>query len=218
MIIGIEGLANAGKTFYCTKLLKREWKKGSRIHSNYKLLFSESNENIFRWKALSELYNLKNGIITVDEASIVLDNQNWMRLPQGFKDLIAKHRHHKVDIYTTMQNYLDIDVKVRKNIHELYTTECIFRIPKNQRVKPIIQISTIMKKRRVYGESHSIRWANAWAFKRLMIISRLWTKAYYDTYADMDLDKYLCQMKIQKGKPLLKMYSREIVDRGKRRI
>lgn len=219
MIIGIEGLANAGKTFFMTKFLRKEWKRGECIYPNYHLFFSETNEDIKKWHTLSEIYHIRKGIISIDEGSILFDNQNWMRLPQQFKDLIAKHRHHMVDVVVAMQNYTDIDIKLRKNIHVLYTCECIFRIPKNEKVKPLLQITTIQKFKRIKDHNiNAIKLVPAWRVKRLMFISVLWSKVRYDTYNDMDLEQIVCKMIIKNNKPALKVYSREMIDRGRKRL
>jgi len=219
MIIGIEGLAGAGKTFFMTKLLYKEWKKGESIHANYHLFFDDENEGTEKWRTLSQIYHIRNGIITIDEASILFDNQNWMRLPQQFKDLISKHRHHMVDVMVAMQNYLDIDVKLRKNIHVLYTCEKIFRFPKNEKVKPLLQITSVQKQiRKKDRQINQIKFVPAWSIKRYLFISRLWTKKMYDTYNDMDLEQIVCKMIIKNNKPILKVYSREMIDRGRKRL
>lgn len=208
MITVITGLTGSGKTWFMARLMFREWKRGADIHSNFPLLFPNENERVFRWHALAETYHLKNGVIAIDEGQKLFDARLWPLLPESFKEKISSHRHHFVDIITTTQDLGHIDVYVRRNIHELYRCKSHFRFPKNERVKPIFQLISITKKQRSVDETDSIKWQDV--ARRFHVISKFWTKKYYDTYGDIDLNHYICQIKRENKKWRARIFSREV--------
>jgi GTPase SAR1 family protein len=223
MIVLIDGLAGSGKTWLMSRLVKKEWKKGEKIHPNFKLWFDEDASNIKRWHYLDETFNLKRGILVIDESQKFMDARQWQLLPTSFRDKIAMHRHHHLDIYSTTQDLGHIDHRMRSNIHELYHCQTIWRFPRNQKVKPILHIIKSQKKVRSFdGDTYHIKWDKV--NTRIHFISKLWTKTYYDTYNDMILDKFLCKVEYErkaKTKPgtwLMKIYSREMVENGKARL
>jgi len=218
MIIVITGLAGSGKTWLMSRMLKKEWKAGTNIHANYKLYFSDDGSRVFRWHALDETYNLTDGIISIDDGQRLFEARRWASLPIGFLEKISLHRHDKLDIITTTQDLAHIDLRIRQNIHELINIKSIFRLPRNQRMYPFLQLVRISKKRRkVSSSSERLIWEkdgrNKWRF-----ISRFWTKRLYDTYEDISTQRYLCKIKFEKSKWSAKIVSRDLLNRGKARL
>jgi hypothetical protein len=216
MITLIIGLTGSGKTWLQTKLLNERWKRGSKIYPNYPLLFSELNEDIVRWHDLEETYHLEHGIIGIDEGQKLFDARRWASLPMGFLEKITDHRHDFLDIITTTQAFRQIDVRIRENIHQIYVCQSLLRIPRNDSVYPIIQWLRVTKKIRKVTEKEEIKFIpvkHKWYF-----ISRYWTKKLYDTYANIRSDKFICKLKLEKRKWTAKLYSRELVNRGKARL
>lgn len=219
MITCIYGLTGSGKTWLQTKMLLAQWQEGYPVFVNYPVNFPPDNKDVQRWHQLSEIYHVKNCIIGIDEAPKLMDARNWNKLPSMFTDKIAQHRKHGVDIITTTQDLGHIDFRIRSNIHELYHCKSVFRFPQNDRVKPILQILSVMKKgRNMDNQGHRITWHNVWKFRRYYFISTYWTKTYYNTYADVGLEKYQSKIIYKKNKWLIKLINRELIDKGKRRL
>jgi hypothetical protein len=223
MIIEIDGATGSGKTWLMVRLARKEWKKGTAIYTNFPINFSENNTDIFRWHQLDELYHLNNGIILIDEATKLMEARRWASLPLSFAEKIAQHRHHLLDIYVATQDLGHIDIRVRTNIHERYSCASIFRLPRNERVKPFLQLIRIIKRIRVMNEEgNRVSWTKIG--NRMYFISRFFTKDYYSTYADIGFERFLCSIKYQKklnqkrGEWLGKIYSRELVNQGKARL
>jgi len=224
MITCIRGLTGSGKTWLQTRLIRQEWKLGAKVHVNYPVSFDKANTDIHRWHQLDEIYNIHSGVIGIDEGQKLFDSHTWFNLPKSFADKIAQHRKHYVDIFTTTQDFANIDVIVRRNVHELYTCQNIFRFPKKDRVKPILQILRVTKQiRKLTQDVERIQWVNVGRAK-FYFISRFWTREYYNTYADVGMEKFLCSIKYEKkinqksGSWLCKIYSRDLVNRGKARM
>lgn len=207
MITVITGLTGSGKTWFMARLMLKEWKAGTAIYTNFPVYFPNNNDHVFRWNTLSEIYHIKNGTVAIDEGQKLFDARMWSMLPQVFAEKIAQHRHHHVDIITTTQDLGHIDVRVRNNIHELFNCKTIFRFPKNDRVKPILQVIKIVKKQRSLDE-YNLNWIATRS--RIHFISRFFTKELYNTYGNLDLPRYLCQIKREKGGWKGIIYSREI--------
>lgn len=218
MIILIQGLTGAGKTWFMTRLIHKEWLAGAKIYNNFPLCFENQNENTQRWYNLTEIYYLQNGIIAIDEAQKLLDARRWASLPLSFAEMIAQHRKHHLDIYTTTQHISHIDVRMRTLVHELYECKNIFRFPRNERSYPILQfISVIHRKRLSNDENGRITWSK-FGRTKFFFISKYFTKKLYESYADVGFNRYVCKTKFEKKRWLTKIYSRELVNSGKARL
>lgn len=221
MIIEIDGATGSGKTWLMVRLARKEWQKGTNIYTNFPLYFSETNEGIYRWHQLDELYHLNNGVILIDEATKLMEARRWASLPINFSEKIAQHRHHLLDIYVATQDLGHIDIRVRTNIHERYSCISLFRWPRNERVKPILQYIRIIKRTRVMNEEgNRVSWTKIGS--KHYFISKFWTKDYYSTYADIGFERFLCKIHLdhrkKKNKWLGKVYSRELVNQGRARL
>lgn len=217
MITVITGLTGSGKTELMTRLVHKEWKAGAKVFTNYGLNFSEGNEDILRWHNLDELYHLSNGIIMIDEGQTLFNARQWASLPPTFASKITQHRKHNLDIYTTTQDLGQIDVFIRRNIHEVFNCEKLFRWPRNDRVKPALMLVRIVKKTRVMtGDQDRVQFAKV--ASKLHLISRYFTKDLYNTYGDVNFEPYICQVRKKDGKWEAKMISRDLVVAGKARM
>lgn len=216
MITVITGLTGTGKTWLMTRLMLKDYKAGAEIFANFPLYFPNDNERVSRWHNLDELYNLNGGVIAIDEGQKLFDARRWGSLPVSFAEKIAQHRKHFLDIYTTTQDIAHIDLRVRSNIHELYNCQSVFRWPRNDRVKPILQLIRVIKKRRKISDGDRLVWEVI--NRRIKFISRFWTKELYNTYGDIGFEKYICKIKREKNKWTAKIYSRQLVNNGKARL
>jgi hypothetical protein len=207
MITVITGLAGSGKTWLMTRLILKEYRAGTDVYINFPVYFPNNNDRVFRWNSLAETYNIKNGIIAIDEGQKLFNARLWNILPMSFSEKISQHRHHFVDIMTTTQDLGMIDINMRRNIHELYDCKSVFRFPKNYKVQPIFQMIRVVKKQRNM-DMNNITWEKT--ASKIHFISKMWTKELYNTYGNLDLPNFLCHIKREKGKWKGAIYSREI--------
>lgn len=217
MITVITGLTGSGKTWFMTRLMYKDWKFGAQVYTNFPLFFPNNNERVERWHNLDELYRLKDGIIAIDEGQKLFDARRWGSLPVSFAEKIAQHRKHALDIYATTQDIGHIDIRVRQNIHELYNCKSIFRFPKNDRIKPFLQLIKIIKKERKITTNDRLSWEKIGKGK-FFWISKFWTRELYNTYGDIGFQRYICKIKREKGKWMGKIYSRDLINSGKARL
>lgn len=209
MITVITGLTGSGKTWLMSRLaLKRRKKFGETIYPNLSFNFPNNNEGVIRWHHLSETYGITDGVICIDEGQKLFDAHNWFFLPPAFAEKIASHRHHMLDIFTTTQDFGHIDFRVRGNVHEVYHCQSRFRFPKSGKVKPILQMIRVVHKQRSFDDVAGIKWDKVG--EKSYFISRFFTKDLYNTYANIDLSHYLCQIKREKKKWLIILQSRSL--------
>lgn len=222
MIVLIQGSAGSGKTWLMSRLLKAEWKRGTKIYPNFPLWYDDQRTNIQRWHNLDETFSLENGIIAIDESQKFLDARKWASLPVAFTEKIAMHRHHHIDMYTTTQDFGHIDVRMRTNVHEMFKCESLIRFPINQRYRPVFQVIKSQRFKRSF-DSNRVRWVRQ-GMPSFHFISKFWTKTYYNTYGDVGKEDYVCKLiyekkvKTKEGDWIMKLYARELVESGKARM
>lgn len=217
MITLITGLTGSGKTWFGVKKLFQDWKGGATIWANFPLCFPNDNERVHNFSQLAELYHLTNGVIFIDEAQKLLDARRWASLPMSFAEMIAQHRKHFLDIYTTTQDIGHIDVRLRALVHELFQCQTIIRIPRNERKHPILQIIRITKKIRNFNsDTDRIVWVKQ--SSKLFFISSIFTKKLYETYADVGLTRYATKTYFKLGKWKTRIINRDLVNSGRRRL
>lgn len=199
-----------------TRLLYYQWKKNKqKIVACYPLRFSDDQERVQRFWQLCDLYSLNNCIIGFDELQKLLNAKNWASLPPLFADLICQHRHSQLDIYGTTQDLGQIDIALRRNIHELFVCQTMLRFPRAENVKPFFHWIRVQRKiRRFDTATDRIAWEKAGRAK-WYFISRFWTKTLYDTYSKTLLTKYLTWTRRKDKKWITTIANRQLVASGK---
>lgn len=219
MITVIDGPTGACKTMLMVLIARGQWKIGADLWANFPVWFNEEREGIYRWHNLDETFGLHNVLLLIDDGQRLFDARQWASLPPAFAEKIALSRHDHIDVITTTQHISHIDIRVRQNVHELYSVQSLIRIPRNDRVKPIIQISRYIKKEKATteGETERLLWKKSGNY-HFLFISKFWTKTYYDTYTNFGLTRYVCKTILKNKQWLLKIYSRQMVNSGKARL
>lgn len=77
---------------------------------------------------ITELIELRDGIILMDEAQNLLDSRNWENLPMEFSNKLRQHRKHKLDLYATTQNMGTIDINMRRLVQRWSHCKDVFAL------------------------------------------------------------------------------------------
>lgn len=130
MIDAFTGLPGQGKTYHMTKKAYRYCKlKKKDVYANYKLDFGEKlNHRVHYFKELSELENVTNALILVDEAGIYLPSQSWKDIPFEFIRKIRQHRHDGLDLWYTAQDLQDVATYLRRITQFEHKFSRVFKI------------------------------------------------------------------------------------------
>jgi len=77
---------------------------------------------------ITELIEVRDGIICMDEAQNLLDARNWENLPLEFSNKLRQHRKHKLDLYATTQNMGTIDINMRRLVQRWSHCKDVFAL------------------------------------------------------------------------------------------
>jgi hypothetical protein len=128
MISIITGRPGQGKTFVATLLAYKEWLKGVKIYSNYRLNFGKTYNKVVYWTELDDLLDVKNGLILMDEASVYLNSRNWDKLTPEFQYKLQQHRKDGLNILSTTQSINRVDSVYRELVHNYYKVKKLISI------------------------------------------------------------------------------------------
>jgi len=183
MIYIYDGPPRSGKSNICVKKCRARWKRGENGYSNIPLYLNGdgklTTDGINYFSSPYELIGAHNCWILIDEDQFV-DNRSWQDLPKVFYDMLAQQGHYMIDLYITCLSRHNIDIKIDRSWPAYYSVNYLrwFRIPWNIRKYPWFQICILD------------------FFPFFKIISKLWSKKYYDSYARVGMDFSNCETKI----------------------
>lgn len=108
MVEGFTGLPGAGKTYFLTKLGVEAMKKNRPVFANYKI---EGAERFFK---LEEVFNVRKGVILVDEINLVCPSRFWNKFPPELAYFWSQTRKMELDIYWSSQHIDRVDKIIRE--------------------------------------------------------------------------------------------------------
>lgn len=132
------GRPGTGKTYNLTCDLLKALKKGRIVYSNYKINWNGEYVRVWSWRSfsfvrthrpasnlrywskLADLYDVKEGIIAMDEAHIYMRSRGWDKLPEEMERKLAQHRKDGLHIWGTVQAVARIDVIFRELVDYWY--------------------------------------------------------------------------------------------------
>lgn len=137
MIKGFVGTYGTGKTLWLTNQAQWYFSRGYRVISNMPIwgyykrqkVMAEFiyNDQIFDFLK-GTLFQEKQTLLIVDEASGIFDSYKFKTIPQEVFDMLKQSRKIKLDIYYTSQRHQDIATRVRDNSSIIYICDQI-RLP-----------------------------------------------------------------------------------------
>lgn len=128
-----------GKTYGMTLDIIKSLDSGFIVYSNYKINWNgkryrkfnwtvlrfETKEypasNLRYWRKLSDLYNVQNGIIAMDEAHVYLNSRRWADMPEDMERKLAQHGKDGLHIIGTVQSLRRLDTIMRELIDYWYS-------------------------------------------------------------------------------------------------
>lgn len=104
------GLPGSGKTTVAVKHIYKAVKRGRNVYTNIDVnipgVFKIKKEDL-------GTYNIHDGLVVLDEASLVYDNRSFKEFGQKDKEFNLLHRHYRLDIEYFTQKYDGLDSKIR---------------------------------------------------------------------------------------------------------
>jgi len=132
------GNPRTGKTYGMHKQVLKCLNEGFVVHANYKIFWDGHTtkkwnwktfkfekihypkENLKTWKHLEDLFEIKSGIIAMDEAHVYINSRRWMTMPEEFEKKLAQHGKEGLHIIGTVQNLRRLDTVMRELIDYWY--------------------------------------------------------------------------------------------------
>jgi len=133
------GNPRTGKTYGMTKEIVRALDEGFIVYSNYKIKWNGKirhkfnfwklrfekieypSSNLRYWSKLSDLFNVQNGIIAMDEAHVYLNSRRWADMPEEMERKLAQHGKDGLHIIGTVQSLRRLDTIMRELIDYWYS-------------------------------------------------------------------------------------------------
>lgn len=142
MIRAYTGKTGSGKSYLMIKDAYSFWKKGVDIYSNTKLEFSppwyhrknHKYGEINYFEEITEIIDIKGGLVLFDEAQVLFNARNWEVLPDEFQYKLQQHRKHQIDLICTTQNLGTIDIAYRRLIHSWKHCKNLFQLGSSPRI------------------------------------------------------------------------------------
>jgi hypothetical protein len=129
----ITGRAGAGKTAMLADKILEILERNKKYYEKTKILrfvyinfplndFLEEKYKFFlrHWETVTELINLEDCDIFIDELLYYFDATQWKETTLQVKRFIAIHRHLGVEIYATSQDFAQVDIAFRRLTDKLF--------------------------------------------------------------------------------------------------
>lgn len=218
MINLVDGEPGACKSVWMNMKIHEQWRKGCDIDINWPVKYGP--EGVEQWHDFGEVLESsgktgKPKIIGCDEAAKIFDAYRWASFPPAQREKLAEHRHDLVVLWTATQSFFDVNTQLRSKVSVWWHCVSIFRFPADETKHPWIQLSWIYERVRRFTGDRSV-WITR--KKHWLFISKFWTKILFNTYENLKLSKFVCQLRSHKNKPIFLIASREAVNSGKARF
>jgi len=183
----IEKLFEPLKKAYC-KYRKKEYKPSRR-------------GQIIYFEDITELIEIKNGIICMDEGQALLEARNWEQLPMEFANKLRQHRKHRLDLYVTTQNLGTIDINLRRLVQRWIHCKDIFALLALRNPSWLsLHLKELKDIDQLYNQVDDLQ---VEVLKSRYFIIHLFKKRYYDTNYDIGFTTIKSVWIQEKGKKKL---------------
>ena len=205
MIWAFTGKTGSGKTFRMVNEAYKRWCRGVDVYSNTVLSFEKVRPPIFGlilkvlkikklkrgriryFEDITEVLDVKKGLILFDEAQVLFNARRWESLPGEFQYKLQEHRKHELDLYCTTQNLGTIDISYRRLIQFWFHCEVLFRIGTKARSLAGLYRLNIKDIDQIYNTVDDLK---ADTIKKHFFIIHFFSRCLYDTMYDIGFKRF----------------------------
>lgn len=138
-----------------------------------------SRGNIYYIYDLSDCLGIKDGVILFDDAGDILDAYNWDSVLPEFRQKLRIHRHHNLDLYSTIPSIKQIDVNYRRLVHKWYIVKKLFAIRYKKKEFYGVHQAFLMDVEKAYQELDSTEKDVKYKRSRIFLIHKLKKRLYH---------------------------------------
>lgn len=162
------------------------------------------------FEEISELLEVRDGVIFVDEGQALFDARNWEGLPDEFSNKLRQHRKHRLDLFVTTQNLGTIDINYRRLVQKWVHCRRLFQIGKSPRLLFGLFIMEIKDIDELYNQVDDLKVS---VLKSHFFIIHWRSKVLYDTMYDVGFKRFkiLCVSTLEQKDKILKPKTKYII-------
>jgi len=175
-VVGIVGRMGTGKSYLAVSMAYDRLRQGVDVASNFKLDVSDLGGRWAPFSSLDQLAELKNCVVIIDEAHLMLPSHLGAKLPMIARQALAHARKQGLDVYWISQH----ETRVAKVLRDLTSF-----IVKCEKVGSWHIYRTYDADEYGRADAKSLRWQMTRRKRRIM--------ALYDTAEIIDIDDYALQ-------------------------
>lgn len=109
MIEAYVGMPGAGKTYLVSRRALKAIRRGKKeVWANFAL------KGAHRFRQFPELYAVRNALVVLDEAGLMMAAAFWKAIPFEVLALMREHRHDGLDVIYTAQSIKDVATALRR--------------------------------------------------------------------------------------------------------
>lgn len=122
MIEGVVGLMGQGKTYYATREALKARDSGREVYANYYI------EGCHYWSKWSQVYDIRSGLIIIDEANLVCPSRFWQKVDPRLLYWWSQSRKLGLDILWTAQHEARVDTALREITYRVWRSRRVGRL------------------------------------------------------------------------------------------
>ena len=180
MVVGFVGGLGEGKSYsavlWVARLGRQALKAGSEVTLYSNLDVRLPGVRCVRFAGPEDFMNMRDGLVLVDEANLVLSSRAWDRVPAQVLMGLASVRKHRLDMLWTAHSVARVDRVLREVTTEVYSVRNMIRIGLVRWVRWELD-----ERGDEFTRKAGSGW---WRFDRAVA-------GAYDTYADVAASAYL---------------------------
>jgi len=139
---------------------------------------------------ITELIEIRDGVIMMDEAQNLLDARNWENLPLEFSNKLRQHRKHNLDLFATTQSLGTIDRNMRRLVQKWSHCSDIFALFGLRNPSLFTIHKREYKDIDKMNEMSGLDAMTIETIKETKFYIHRWKKRYYDTLYDIGFNAY----------------------------
>lgn len=154
---------------------------------------------VFMFEEISEVLEVKNGVLFFDEGQSLFEARNWENMPFEFSNKLRQHRKHRLDLYVTTQNLGTIDINYRRLVQNWIHCECVFQLGRS----PRIWFGLFLRKKKDIDELYNnVDDLKVTTLKTNFFFIHAWSRILYDTMYDIGFKRFkiICLTQIKNMK------------------
>jgi hypothetical protein len=125
MIYAIVGKPGVGKSMLLTRMTRKFLNEGVDVYTNIptderEWALHQRHGKLFYLQDIEEIRKVDNGVIIIDELNFYFEATDWAKFDPEDRMKFQRHRHERLDIYYSVQNFARANNVIRQLTNEVW--------------------------------------------------------------------------------------------------